>query len=71
VVIERAWKKEIYEGSNPVGPGGIVTLTGAIVPTLATVSSLLDSIRGLSSKIGASEKTNPTFPFMAAKRVDN
>lgn len=63
MVIERAWKKEIYDGSSPVGPGGTTTSTGAVTPTLATVSNLLDSIRGLSSKIGVSEKTNPTFPL--------
>jgi len=35
-VIYNAWKKAIYDGSNPVGPGGIETSKGAIVPGLAT-----------------------------------
>jgi len=35
VEIYKAWKKEIAEGSIPVGPGGIVTSMGETIPTLA------------------------------------
>jgi len=63
VEIERAWKKEIYEGSIPVGPGGMTTSIGASDPTLAAVGTLFDSTRGLNSKTGASEKISPTFPL--------
>jgi len=37
VVILRAWKNPIWDGSIPVGPGGTITSTGATTPTLATV----------------------------------
>lgn len=33
--MERAWKKEIMDGSIPVGPGGMETSRGAVWPTLA------------------------------------
>jgi len=61
--MDKAWKKEIYEGSIPVGPGGMTTSSGAKDPTLAAVGTLLDSMRGLNSKIGASEKIRPTLPL--------
>jgi len=63
VEIERAWKNEIYEGSIPVGPGGMTTSIGATDPTLAAVGTLLDSIIGLTSKTGASEKNQTNFIF--------
>jgi len=59
--MESAWKNEIYDGSRPVGPGGIVTSIGAIAPTLAGVLTLFDSIIGLISNTGAYEKIKPTF----------
>jgi len=61
--MERAWKNEIYDGSIPVGPGGITTSIGAIPPTLAAVGTLFDSINGLTSKTGTSEKISPTLPL--------
>jgi len=61
--MERAWKNEIYDGSIPVGPGGITTSIGDTEPTLAAVGTLFDSINGLNSKTGASEKIKPTFPL--------
>jgi len=61
--MDKAWKKEIYDGSIPVGPGGITTSIGATDPNLAAVGTLLDSITGLNSKIGESEKIKPTFPL--------
>lgn len=63
MVIFKAWKKEIYEGSIPVGPAGTVTSTGETTPTLATVAILLDSIIGINSKTGASDTTKANFPF--------
>jgi len=63
VEIESAWKKEIYEGSIPVGPGGMTTSIGAKLPTLAAVGTLLASMSGLNSNTGESEKINPTFPL--------
>jgi hypothetical protein len=47
-----------------VGPAGIVTSIGAIVPTLAGVYTLLDSMSGLSSKTGSSVKISPIFPVI-------
>lgn len=47
--IYKAWKKEIYDGSIPVGPGGIITSIGAKIPTLAAAATLFDSILGLRS----------------------
>jgi len=61
--MDRAWKKEIYDGSIPVGPGGITISSGETAPTLAAVGTLLDSMTGLNSKTGASEKIKPTLPL--------
>jgi len=63
VEIDKAWKKEIWDGSIPVGPGGITISNGEIAPTLAAVGTLFDSISGLNSNTGASEKIKPTFPL--------
>jgi len=71
VEIERAWKNEIYEGSIPVGPGGMTTSIGATDPTLAAVGTLLDSIIGLTSKTGASEKTKPTLSLHKPPSISN
>jgi len=60
----RAWKKEIWDGSIPVGPGGIITSMGAVPPTLAEVSTLLASMTVLRSKTVSLEKMNPTFPVI-------
>jgi len=64
VDIYRAWKNEIIEGSIPVGPGGTITSHWEIIPTLAAVLTLLDSIMGLSSKAGTSEKMRPILPLV-------
>jgi len=61
--MDKAWKKEIYDGSIPVGPGGITMSSGERAPTLAAVGTLFSSINGLNSKTGASEKINPTLPL--------
>ena len=45
----RAWKKLIWEGSSPVGPGGMAKSTGEMVPILASVGTLLASICPLRS----------------------
>ena len=53
------------------GGGGMITSMGAMDPTLAAVSTLLASIKGLNSKTGSSENTNPTLPptkFLKASR---
>jgi len=71
VGMESAWKNAIYEGSRPVGPGGIVTSIGATVPTLAGVDTLFDSINGLISKTGAYEKMRPTFPLQRAANLSS
>jgi len=71
VEIERAWKNEIYEGSIPVGPGGMTTSIGETAPTLAGVGTLFDSINGLNSKTGASEKTKPTLPLHKFAKFSN
>merc|ERR1719238_2615351 len=48
----RAWKKEVWAGSRPVGPLGIVQLHGAITPALAaagfTCSARMSSHSGCS-----------------------
>lgn len=61
--IYKAWKNEIYDGSIPVGPGGIMTSLGAITPTLAAAATLLASILGLRSKTDSSVKIKPIFPL--------
>jgi len=35
--MDKAWKNEIYDGSIPVGPGGITTSSGETAPSLAAV----------------------------------
>lgn len=69
--MERAWKNEIYEGSIPVGPGGMTTSMGAIAPTLAGVGTLFDSINGLISKTGLSENTKPTLSLHKPLKASN
>jgi len=71
VVIDRAWKKLIWDGSRPVGPGGIITSIGATEPTLAGVGTLFDSMIGLSSKTGLSEKMRPILPLHKLARFSN
>jgi len=44
-----------------VGPGGITTSMGEMIPTLAGASTLLASITGFKVKTEVSEKINPTF----------
>ena len=61
VEILRAWKNEIYDGSIPVGPGGMVTSTGETAPTLAAVWTLLASMMGFKSNTGSLEKMKPTL----------
>lgn len=69
--ILRAWKKEIYDGSKPVGPASITTSFGAVVPTFAAVSNLLFSISGFKSYAGFYEKINPTFPVNYLFKASN
>jgi len=63
VEIERAWKKVIYDGSIPVGPGGMTTSIGETAPTLAAVGTLFDSISGLSSKNWGIREYQTYFAF--------
>jgi len=69
--MDKAWKKVIYDGSIPVGPGGITISIGATEPTLAAVGTLLDSISGLNSKTGVSEKIKPTLPLHNVAKVSS
>jgi len=69
--MDKAWKNEIYDGSNPVGPGGIVTSIGAVAPTLAAVLTLFASMIGFTSNTGANEKINPTFPLHKPVNLSN
>jgi len=71
VEICKAWKKLIYEGSNPVGPPGIVTSQGAILPGLATAYTLLDSITYLSSEQGVSVKIRPILFLIISANLAN
>lgn len=41
VGIPKAWKKEVWVGSRPVGPAGIETLLGARAPTRAGASTCI------------------------------
>ena len=59
--IYKAWKKEMAEGSIPVGPGGMTTSMLEIYPTLAGAETLFFSMMGLSSKTDLSVKMNPTL----------
>merc|ERR1719159_1166218 len=45
-----AWKKEVCAGSRPVGPLGIVQLTGAITPALAAAGTTNSSMVVLISE---------------------
>lgn len=69
--IDKAWKKEMAEGSIPVGPGGITTSTGEMIPTLAGALTLLASMIGFNSKTGYSVKTKPTFSLIKGKMEVN
>lgn len=63
VEIDKAWKKPIYEGSIPVGPGGITKSMLEIIPALAPAAILFSSMIGLSSATGSSVKTKASLVF--------
>jgi len=69
--MDKAWKKEIEEGSIPVGPGGITTSKGEMVPTLAGAETLLASTMGFNSNTGYSVNTNPTFSLIKGFKFSN
>lgn len=72
VEIFKAWKKEIYAGSIPVGPAGTTTSKYEIIPTLAGAETLFDSTIYLILKIGHfSEKMSPNFPLKTSLKADN
>lgn len=69
--IDKAWKKEIEEGSIPVGPGGIITSMVEMVPTLAGAETLLASTKGFNSNTGWLVNINPTFCFNKGLKDSN
>jgi len=71
VVIDKAWKKEIWDGSIPVGPGGITTSHWASCPTLAAAGIVNPSILGFNSKTGSLVKIYPHYVFKIGFKTAN
>jgi len=51
-----------------VGPGGIVTSKGEMIPTLAGAYTLLDSIIGFNSNTGYSVNIKPILPSIISSK---
>lgn len=62
MVIYKAWKKPIYEGSIPVDPGGTMTSQVEMAPALAVAFLLFPRIIDFKSKTDLFEKIIPNFP---------
>mmetsp|Transcript_36188 Transcript_36188/g.94121 ORF Transcript_36188/g.94121 Transcript_36188/m.94121 type:complete len:231 (+) Transcript_36188:234-926(+) len=60
----RVWKKEVWEGSRPVGPAGMVTATGAMAPARAGAPTSLSLRTSKISENSALVKTKPRLPLM-------
>mmetsp|Transcript_27974 Transcript_27974/g.27652 ORF Transcript_27974/g.27652 Transcript_27974/m.27652 type:complete len:221 (+) Transcript_27974:398-1060(+) len=68
VAIPRAWKKEVWEGSMPVGPAGTRTSLGATTPTRAAAPTLYLSISAFTSFRSPLVNTIPTLPTSWSSR---
>jgi hypothetical protein len=62
VVIYKAWKKPIYEGSIPVDPGGRITSQVETAPALAIAFLLVPWMIVFKSKTDLLENIIPNFP---------
>jgi len=67
----RAWKKEIWDGSIPEGPGSTVTSLWASTPALAAAGTVNPSILGLSSNTGSFVKIYPHCYFNNGLKAAN
>ena len=64
VVIDKAWKKDVFSGPRGVTPLGTCTSIGARAPALAGAATLLLKIFSLTSAKSPLQKTKPTFCLM-------
>mmetsp|Transcript_1988 Transcript_1988/g.6353 ORF Transcript_1988/g.6353 Transcript_1988/m.6353 type:complete len:209 (+) Transcript_1988:207-833(+) len=62
VAIWSAWNHDVWPGSQPVGPGGTMTSTGAMAPTRAGAGTRLATIVSRVWIRSASVKTKPMLP---------
>merc|ERR1719238_1075904 len=56
-----AWKKEVCAGSRPVGPLGMVQLTGAMTPALAAAGLTYSLITASIGSRSPLVNTKPTL----------
>merc|ERR1719284_1388490 len=59
-----AWKKEVWAGSRPVGPLGIVQLHGAITPALAAAGFTCSARMSMMLSRSPLVKMKPRLPRM-------
>mmetsp|Transcript_19236 Transcript_19236/g.40961 ORF Transcript_19236/g.40961 Transcript_19236/m.40961 type:complete len:201 (+) Transcript_19236:683-1285(+) len=71
VAMLRAWKNEVWAGSRPVGPLGIVQLHGAITPALAAAGFWNSSMISLMASSSPLVKMKPRLPFMIGIMVSH
>mmetsp|Transcript_37823 Transcript_37823/g.118521 ORF Transcript_37823/g.118521 Transcript_37823/m.118521 type:complete len:203 (-) Transcript_37823:91-699(-) len=62
VAICSVWKKEVFSGPQVVGPGGMMTFTGAMAPTRAGAGTTLAMTTSRTSLRSPLVKTKPTLP---------
>mmetsp|Transcript_96776 Transcript_96776/g.301850 ORF Transcript_96776/g.301850 Transcript_96776/m.301850 type:complete len:246 (-) Transcript_96776:129-866(-) len=66
----RAWKKEVWEGSMPVGPEGSDMSTMETCPVLAAADRrCFLSVSRMSSRVQFVAKMKPMLPFTAARSL--
>mmetsp|Transcript_92551 Transcript_92551/g.138693 ORF Transcript_92551/g.138693 Transcript_92551/m.138693 type:complete len:215 (-) Transcript_92551:73-717(-) len=68
VGIDRAWKKPVCPGSQPVGPGSTYTLIGAMAPTRAGAGTTTPSTVSRILATSPFVNTKPTLPSTYGSR---
>mmetsp|Transcript_34671 Transcript_34671/g.60428 ORF Transcript_34671/g.60428 Transcript_34671/m.60428 type:complete len:250 (+) Transcript_34671:126-875(+) len=69
VAMLSAWKKDVWDGSIPVGPDGMSRSHKDSCPDLAALGILyLPTVSRMSSSVQVLAKMNPMLPLMAARR---
>merc|ERR1719331_3772430 len=59
-----AWKKEVWAGSRPVGPLGMVQLHGAMTPAFAAAGLTYSLMISSTASRSPAVKTKPMLPTM-------
>jgi len=67
----KAWKKEVWPGSKPVGPAGTHTSSGAKEPDLAAAGTLLVNTNFRTSLKLPLVNTKPILPYTNGNKFSN